>query len=142
MSVIRAVLDTNVIVGALYRRDNHNRAIVRACFENRLQPIVGHNLFLEYADVLGRDSLFRHSPLSQKERQEFFEDFLSISEWVQVYYTWRPNLRDEGDNHILELAVAGGAMIVTNNLADFKNSDLRFPTIRLARPKDALEVIR
>jgi hypothetical protein len=30
---------------------------------------------------------------------------------------WRPNLRDEGDNHLVELAIAGGAeAIVTYNV--------------------------
>jgi hypothetical protein len=27
---------------------------------------------------------------------------------IEVYYRWRPNLPDEGDNHVLELAVAAG----------------------------------
>jgi predicted nucleic acid-binding protein len=37
--------------------------------------------------------------------------------WVTVYYGWRPNLPDEGDNHLIELALAGAAqVIVTHNL--------------------------
>ena len=57
-------------------------------------------------------------------------------------YLWRPNLRDEGDNHILELAVAGAAtMIVTNNIADFRGAELRFPEIKLLTPPDALKEI-
>lgn len=27
---------------------------------------------------------------------------------MEGYYRWRPNLPDEGDNHVLELAVAAG----------------------------------
>lgn len=103
-------------------------------------PLVGHALFLEYEDVLGRKRLFEKSPLNARERQRLFESFLSISEWVQVYFMWRPNLRDEGDNHILELAVAGGAsMIVTNNVADFAGPDLRFPDIRVVTHKNLLK---
>jgi predicted nucleic acid-binding protein len=53
---------------------------------------------------------------------------------------WRPNLRDEGDNHIVELAVAGGAgMIVTNNVADFRNAELKFPGIEILRPPAAMQ---
>ncbi|WP_345792637.1 hypothetical protein AAG895_14140 [Thauera sp. JM12B12] len=26
--------------------------------------------------------------------------------WVSVYFGWRPNLPDEGDNHLFELALA------------------------------------
>lgn len=45
-------------------------------------------------------------------------------------------MRDEGDNHVAELAVAGGAsMIVTNNRADFAGSDLRFPAPANPQPQ-------
>ena len=84
--------------------------------------------------------MFRKSPLSGVERQQFFESFLKVCEWVRIYYLWRPNLRDEGDNHILELAVAGGAsIIVTKNTADFEGANLRFPGIRVLSPKDFLK---
>ena len=37
-----------------------------------------------------------------------------------VYYRWRPNLRDEADNHLIELTVACGAdYLVTRNIKDF-----------------------
>jgi predicted nucleic acid-binding protein len=99
-----------------------------------------HTLSLEYEDVLGREALFEKSPLPGPERQRFFESFLSVCEWVRVYYLWRPNLRDEGDNHILELAVAGGAsMVVTKNRADFEGANLRFPDVRVLSPRDLLK---
>lgn len=134
------MIDTNVLAGALLRRVGQNRGVLRACFEDRLQPLVGQALFLEYEDVLGRQQMFRKSPLAASERRELFEAFLGVCEWVQVYYLWRPNLRDEGDNHILELAIAGGAsMIVTNNVADFRGSDLQFVDIRVLSPKTLLK---
>jgi len=134
------VIDTNVLAGALLRREGQNRDGLRACFQDHLKPLVGQALFLEYEDVLGREQLFRKSPLAASERRQLFEAFLSVCEWVQVYYLWRPNLRDEGDNHILELAVAGGAsIIVTNNVADFRGSELRFADIRILSPKILLK---
>jgi len=134
------VIDTNVLVSALLRRESYNRGVFRACFEDRLTPLVGHTLFLEYEDVLGREALFKKSPLSGSERRRFFEAFLSVCEWGRIYYLWRPNLRDEGDNHILELAVAGGAsVIVTKNTGDFERSDLRFPDIRVLGPRELLK---
>lgn len=49
------------------------------------------------------------------------------------------SLRDDGDNHILELAVAGGALAnVTNNVADFRSTDLCFPDLQVLAPRDAL----
>jgi predicted nucleic acid-binding protein len=122
------------------RQERHNRAIIRACFEYRLRPLVGQSLFLEYEDVLGREPLFQNAPLSPRERRQLFEAFLGVCDWVPVYYLWRPNLRDEGDNHIVELAVAGAAaMIMTNNVADFRRAELRFPEISVLKPLDALK---
>ncbi len=104
---------------------------------------MGLKLFLEYEDVLGRTELFASSPLSLAERERLFAAFASVSEWVKIYYLWRPNLPDEGDNHIIELAVAGGAgMIVTQNVRDFERSELRFPGIRVLRPGDFLREMR
>ena len=134
------MIDTNVLAGVLLRRQGQNRDVLRACFQDHLKPLVGQALFHEYEHVLGREQLFRKSPLAASERRQLFEAFLSVCEWVQVYYLWRPNLRDEGDNHILELAVAGGAsVIVTNNVADFRGSELRFADIRILSPKILLK---
>lgn len=135
MRGLRVVVDTNVLVGALLSSSGHNRSVLRACFEERVQPIVGETLFHEYEDVLGRDAKFHKSPLSTAERIHFFEAFLSMCEWTQIYYLWRPNLRDEGDNHLIELAVAGAAaLIIANNVRDFRGSELRFTSIKVVEP--------
>ena len=133
----RVVIDTNVFAGALLGGTGYNRLVIRACLSGRLKPLMGQALFLEYEDVLNRRALFRTSPLSRQERQELFAAFLSVCEWVQIYFSWRPNLPDEADNHIVELAVAGGAaMIVTNNVRDFQGADLRFPDLRMVAPRE------
>ena len=135
----RVVIDTNVLAATLLAREGHNRAVVRACLEGRLKPLIGQALFLEYEDVLSRRDLFRSSPLTREERNLLFADFLSVCEWVSVYFTWRPNVPDEADNHIVELAVAGGArMIVTNNVRDFRGMELRFPGLRILTPRELL----
>ena len=52
---------------------------------------------------------------------------MSVCQFVHIYYLWRLNLRDEADNHIIELAVAGNAKaIVTHNLKDFTGTELFF----------------
>ena len=48
---------------------------------------------------------------------------------------WRPNVRDEADNHLVELAIAGWAeCLVTNNLRDLRSMELRFPSLRVLAP--------
>jgi hypothetical protein len=53
---------------------------------------------------------------------------------MDVCFGWRPNSPDEGDNHLIKLAVACGAgFIVTNYVADLTGGELRFPEIRVVR---------
>ena len=105
----RVVVDTNVFIAALISPAEINRQVVRACLAGRAVPLMGAALFHEYEDLLGREELMAKCPLSLVERKLLLESFLSVAEWVRVYYLWRPNLPDEGDNHLIELAIAGGA---------------------------------
>jgi len=136
----RIIVDTNVFVGALLRSEGYNRKVLRSCLEERSKPIMGQALLSEYEDLLGRTELFRNSLLSARERERLFEAFLSVCEWVRIYYGWRPNLRDEADNHLLELAIAGGASsIVTHNVVDFRRAELQFPQIRILSPREFIK---
>ena len=54
-------------------------------------------------------NFFQHSELTAGECEELFAAFLSVTQWVPIYYTWRPNLSDEADNHIVDLAIAGNS---------------------------------
>ena len=68
--------------------------------------------------------------------------FLSVCEWTRVYYIRRPNLPDEADNHLIELAVADGTdLIVTRNLRDVRRGELHFPHLRMISPEDFLKEI-
>jgi putative PIN family toxin of toxin-antitoxin system len=137
------VVDSNVVVASLISGRGDNRAVLRACLDGSAQPVIGETLFLEYEDVMGRQKLFQNCLLSKVERQHMLEAFLSVCEWVHVYYSWRPNLPDEGDNHLMELAVAAGAdWIVTNNVADFRRAELRFPQIGIIRPGEFIREMR
>jgi predicted nucleic acid-binding protein len=50
-----------------------------------------------------------------------------------------PTIRDEGDNHVLELAIAGNAeILVTSNLKDFRNAELSFPQLKILSPAELI----
>jgi predicted nucleic acid-binding protein len=101
---------------------------------------MGAALMAEYEDVLARETLFMRSPLSVTERATLLDVFLGQCEWCRVYFGWRPNLPDEADNHLIELAVAGNAqVIVTRNLRDLTRAELHFPQLRVQEPQDFLK---
>lgn len=132
------VVDTNVFVGACLGAGASNEVIAR-CLRGEATPLMGTALLAEYEDVLGRDALFERSRLDADERDELLDIFLSRCLWTRIYYGWRPNVPDEGDNHLIELAVAGEARaIVTRNLRDLSRMELRFPTLSVLTPEDFL----
>ena len=104
------------------------------------RPVLGPALLAEYEDVLARSKLFANSVLTTQERDELFDGFLHCCRWVEVFYAWRPNLPDEADNHLIELAVAARAdAIVTRNVRDVARGELKFPSLEVLTPEQCLE---
>jgi len=135
----RIVIDTSVFISALMGPAGPSRELIRRCLMGDYQPLMGNALFCEYESVITRDSLLTQCPLTQPEILALFQALTSVSKWVSIYYAWRPNLKDEADNHLIELAVAGNAeVIVTNNLKDLRNSELLFPNLMILKPEDVL----
>jgi putative PIN family toxin of toxin-antitoxin system len=131
---MRVVIDTNVFVSACLG-EGAPAQLVRLCLQGAVNPVIGAALHTEYEDVLARSALFRRSRLDAAERQELLDIFLSRCTWVRVYFGWRPNLADEADNHLIELAVAAQAShIVTGNARHLKAGELQFPSIRILDP--------
>jgi len=137
------VIDTNVFVSAFLKAGTAPRQILRLCLSEELKPLMGNALLAEFEELLQRDKLFKNGPLSAQEQQDFLIAILSQCHWVSVYFLWRPNLRDEADNHLLELAIAGGAThIITGNTKYFKGTALRFPYIEIVTPSQFLKQVR
>lgn len=129
---MKVVIDTNVFVSAIMNADGAPREVIRLCFDEKIIPMMANALFSEYEDVCHRDDLFDRSPLSLEERAELLDAFFSCCQWVPIYFLWRPNLRDEADNHVVELAVGGGAeVIITANKRDFVQAELAFPKLEI-----------
>jgi putative PIN family toxin of toxin-antitoxin system len=136
----RIVVDTSVMVAALISAGGGGRAVLRLCLQRRCLALMGEKLFSEYEDVFSRAGLLERSPVSPKEREELLDAFFSVCEWTTVFFLWRPNLPDEADNHLVELAVAGGATsLVTHNVRDFRRGELRFPQLRVETPMEFLK---
>jgi uncharacterized protein len=133
------VVDTNVFVASVMSANGASRQIIRLCLQGELQPLMGNALFSEFEDVCSRDDLFDARLITRKERNALLDAFFASCLWTPIYYLWRPNLRDEADNHVMELAVAGNAnTIVTANLKDFRGSELSFPSIKILNPIEFL----
>ncbi|NHT77472.1 putative toxin-antitoxin system toxin component, PIN family [Rhizobiaceae bacterium CRRU44] len=133
------VIDTNVLTSAYIGRGASSK-IIELCLLKTLTPVLSASLFLEYRDVLSREAIFGRARLDSLERSLLLRAFVSTCRWHDIYFSWRPNLVDEADNHVFELAVAAnGATIVTNNIRDFRSMDLKFPEIVIETPQSLLQ---
>ncbi|ELR97026.1 putative toxin-antitoxin system toxin component, PIN family [Gloeocapsa sp. PCC 73106] len=135
----KIVVDTSVFVSALIGSVGPSREVIRRCLTGEYQSLIGNALFCEYESVIFRKEIRNLCPLTQEEILVLLQAFISVSQWVNIYFLWRPNLMDETDNHLIELALAGNASyLVTNNIKDFQNTDLLFPTLSIVKPEQLI----
>lgn len=114
-----------------------SRVVLRQILSGRHVPLISASLLFEYEMAFRREPLYERCALSSRERDELLNAFVKQCRWTRVYYTWRPNSPDESDNHVVELAVAGGAnAIVTRNVRDFAGMELRFRGLRIVTPNE------
>jgi len=133
------VIDTSVIISALIGQKGPSREVLRKALHSEYKPLISNALFQEYEDVSNREQIRSICPLTGNEIAELLNAFYSVCNWVPIYYLWRPNIIDEGDNFLIELALAGNAThIVTNNIKDLKNAELRFPGLEILTPETLL----
>ncbi|MCC6380407.1 MAG: putative toxin-antitoxin system toxin component, PIN family [Burkholderiales bacterium] len=136
--MIDLVLDTNVFVAALRSGGGASREVLRRALQGRYRPVFGNALWLEYEDVLGRDLWTNQTSAAQ--RLQVLAALAGAGRWVSVSFGWRPNLPDETDNHLIELAVAASATaIVTHNVRDLARGELVWKELRVLTPAQCLE---
>lgn len=138
---MKIVIDTSVWISALITKESSARELLRLVFNGTLSPQMSEALFREYESVMQRKKIQKLTPLTLLEQNELFEAYLSTCQWNEIYYLWRPNLKDEDDNFVVELAVASGSeALVTYNINDFKNVELLFMHT-IVTPEDFIKEI-
>ena len=109
---------------------------MEAIEEGKLQTVLSTTLLFEYEDILKRNQAILG--LSNHEVEKILDYLCLRSEHQKIYFLWRPYLSDPNDDHLLELAVASGAgLITTYNTKDFKGVE-RF-NVKTITPKKLLE---
>ena len=112
------VLDTNVIVAAIRSRHGASFEVLSKVGTKAFDIAVSVPLVLEY-----EDALLRHLPeirLNETDIQDIIDYMCSVALRQEIFFLWRPFLKDPGDDLVLEAAVAADCdIIVTHNLRDF-----------------------
>ncbi|MFQ5506668.1 MAG: putative toxin-antitoxin system toxin component, PIN family [Planctomycetota bacterium] len=120
--VLRIVLDTNVLIAGLRSRRGASYRLLRLLGRRRFVTVLSVPLALEYESAAKRQS--RSLGLRHSDIDGILDYLCRVSERRQIFYLWRPFLRDSGDDMVLELAVEADAeFIVTYNVRDFSGTE-------------------
>lgn len=130
------VVDTNVVLAGLISSKGYSFRLLEKMIDRKISYLMSLKLLSEYHQVLTRQENLRRIPLSLSEIEALLALIVQNGTYQEVYYRWRPNLPDENDNFILELAIAGGAeSLITFNKKDFLKTQLKFDLL-VETPKE------
>jgi putative PIN family toxin of toxin-antitoxin system len=114
---MRVVLDTSVLVSAWRSRDGASFALLRHLRKGDFAIAVSVPLVVEYEAVL-----LRHlkPPMTPADVEGFVDYLCSVATRQEIFFLWRPLLKDPKDDMIVEVAIAAECdAIVTHNVRDF-----------------------
>ena len=116
------VLDTYILVAAMWSREGASYQLLRRALQGRLPIAVSVALALEYEAVLTRSVIRDASWASSDEIDRLLDAVFDSAVWAAPIRTrLRPSTRDPDDDMVLECAVQVGAKaIVTMNQRDFQ----------------------
>lgn len=113
------VIDTNIIYSGLYSNKGKAFKLLKLIPENKFKINISVPLILEYEAILTKHSA--DLGLSENDISKFINYLCKVGFETNIYFLWRPILKDPYDDHILEVAVASQSrVIVTNNKKDFE----------------------
>lgn len=120
-------MDTDTIVAAMRSPTGASAALLQAARREHVTLAATVPLCIEYEDVCSRPEHVAAAEFSSADLSVFLDAVVSLMEPVEAWWLWRPQLRDPGDELVLEAAVNGRtAAIVTFNRRDFRPAAERF----------------
>ena len=122
MNNINVVIDTNVLISALRSKQGASHKLLLLLADDAFTPNVSVPLFIEYESVAKRTGLL--SGLDPNIINSILDYFLSKSKIRKIFYLWRPFLKDQKDDLVLEVAVESQSeFIITFNTSDFSGCE-------------------
>lgn len=136
-------LDTNILYQALMSKTGASYFILQQVRNRKIQIVLSVPVFFEYQDVLTRDKSLKDFELKLNDVEKFLRFIAYIGKTFEIYFLLRPNLKDEKDNKIVELAVTSQSdYLITSNIRDFKNAELKFDELKVITPSEFVKMWR
>jgi putative PIN family toxin of toxin-antitoxin system len=138
-NVIRAVLDTNVLVAAFRSRRGASFQIYYRLRQGAWTAVVSNHLLYEYEEVLKRDAA--ELGLSLDDADQVLNAVCAQAEEWTLPPGWQPVLADPDDEPLVQLAEESGAnLIVTHNTGHLQPATKR--GVQVLQPRDFLAILR
>lgn len=135
------MLDTDVVVAAMRSPRGASAELLRCIDGGKAVILLTVALALEYEAICTLAEHRLASGLSASDAAVYVDGLIALAEPVRAYFRWRPQLRDPGDELVLEAAVNGQAdAIVTFNESHLREARKSFG-IEVIRPAEALRRI-
>lgn len=113
--MLRAVLDTNVILASLLSNRGAAFEILQKLRRGEWQLVLSNHLLLEYEEVLKRNAAAIHLTLDEVDL--FLNAICQAADCVELPTPRNPRLHDPDDEPLLRLAEASHARLIsTHNL--------------------------
>lgn len=129
------------MVAAMRSPTGASAALLRAARSQRISLAATASLCIEYEAVCCRNEHKIAAGFGDSEVSAFLDAVIALMEPVGLWFLWRPQLPDPGDELVLEAAVNGGAdAIVTFNRRHFSSAAARFG-IDVLLPSEAMRRI-
>ena len=134
------VLDTSVIISALYSRNGQSNKLFFHCLDGNVEYAISPLLLWEYIGKVEEKIDAKVLSISKRAANTLLKRLMEQSVLVHQPVTDRPILPDPADDKVLECAISSNAeYIVTFNISDFPKSILKGYSVRAVLPKTFLK---
>ncbi len=137
--MIRAVLDTNILLAALRSRNGASFEIIRRYRMGEFALVMANTVLMEYEEILKREG--PAFALLAETVDRFLNALCAGAEQIRTSGFWKPSLPDPDDEPLAQLALeAKVGYLVTHNLRHFPLD--RFTGIQIVSPKEFLQLLQ
>ena len=138
--VIKCVIDTNVIISAIFNPKGIPGKIIEAWFKHEFLAVTSEFLLQELRRVLHYPHIQRIKLISENEINKFVHDIINISQLIEVSSAIDVVKKDATDNQVLATALDGQVNYIVSgdvhllDLGDFRG-------IKIVKPIEFLNVL-
>ena len=119
---LRAIIDTNVFLSALWSRQGAAFEIFAEFRRGRWQMVLSNHLLFEYEEVAKRNA--SEIELTLEDVDDVLDALCVAAEHRQLEPAWIPRLSDPDDEPLLQMAIeAKVPIIVTRNIRHLKPAE-------------------